>query len=111
MDTARWCPLRALGVYPIDDRADIWVRPPQLVRVTHGAPSSRTVAPGRTTGSSLVPTIAGHGSHLDPGGGEELADLGGVLDDVQREAADDHAVQHAVVSMGARERPRRRRPR
>src|SRR6185312_16581454 len=46
-----------------------------------------------------VSTIAGHGPHLDSGRSKELADLGGVLNDVQRKAADDLCVQHAVVPM------------
>jgi hypothetical protein len=41
--------------------------------------------------------------HFDARGGEELTDLGGVLNDVQRHAADKHSEQHAVVAMGARE--------
>ena len=65
-------------------------------------------SPGHRHGSPYVPTIAGHGLHFDSGGSEELADLGGVLKDVQRHTADNHAVQHAVVSMGAREWPSRR---
>jgi hypothetical protein len=64
--------------------------------------------PNHRHGSSHVPTIARHGLHFDAGGSEELADLGGVLKDVQRHAADNHAVQHAVVSMGVREWPGRR---
>ena len=43
--------------------------------------------------------------HCDARGGEELTDLGGVLHDVQRHAADNHSEQHAVVTMGAREWP------
>src|SRR5271165_3076853 len=50
-----------------------------------------------------VPTIARHGLHLDTGGGEELSNLRGVLNHVQRNAADNHAEQRAVVSMGAGE--------
>jgi hypothetical protein len=34
--------------------------------------------------------VTGHGLHGDSGGREELADLGCVLDDVQRHAADNH---------------------
>ena len=43
--------------------------------------------------------------HCDARSGEELTDLGGVLNDVQRHAADNHREQHAVVSMGARKWP------
>jgi hypothetical protein len=32
-----------------------------------------------------------HGLHFDAGGGEELSDLGGVLNDVQRDAAHNHS--------------------
>ena len=39
--------------------------------------------------------------HCVARGGEELTDLGGVLDDVQRHATDNHREQHSVVSMGA----------
>src|SRR5262249_26781506 len=52
-----------------------------------------------------VPTVTGHGLHCDARGGEELTDLGGVLDDVQRHAAHHHREQHPVVSMGARKWP------
>jgi len=45
---------------------------------------------------------------LDAGAGEELTDLGGVLNDVHRDAADKHSEQRVVVSMGAREWPGRR---
>lgn len=41
--------------------------------------------------------------HFDSGGGEELADLRGVLKDVERHAADNHSMEHAVVTMGGRE--------
>ena len=54
-------------------------------------------APQPGCGSPLVPTIPRHGPHFDSGGSEELADLGGVLNDVQRDAADDHSVQHAGI--------------
>ena len=43
--------------------------------------------------------------HCDARSGEELTDLGGVLNNVQRQAADNHREQHPVVSMGAREWP------
>jgi len=43
--------------------------------------------------------------HCDARGCEELTDLGGVLNNVQRHAADNHREQHAVVSMGARKWP------
>ena len=46
-------------------------------------------------------------SRLDAGGGEELVDLGGVLDDVQGKAADDYSVWRALVSMGCGQGPRR----
>jgi hypothetical protein len=58
---------------------------------------------GDSTALRGVPTIAGHGLHLDSGGSEELANLGGVLNDVQRYAADNHPIQRAVVSVGVRE--------
>jgi hypothetical protein len=43
--------------------------------------------------------------HCDARGGEELTDLGGVLNDVQRHAAGNHREQHPVVSMRARKWP------
>jgi hypothetical protein len=52
-----------------------------------------------------VPTVTGHGLHVDSGGSQELTDLGGVFNDVQSHAADKHSVEHAVESMGDRERP------
>jgi hypothetical protein len=64
-------------------------------------------APDQHHGSPRVPPITGHGLHLDSGASQELADLGGVFEDVQRHAADDHSVVHAVVSVGGRERPSR----
>jgi hypothetical protein len=39
--------------------------------------------------------------HFDARGGEELTDLGCVLYDMQRHAADNHSDQHAMVSMAA----------
>ena len=39
--------------------------------------------------------------HSDARCGEELTDLGGMLNDMQRHAADKHPEQHAAVSMGA----------
>ena len=39
--------------------------------------------------------------HCDASRGEELTDLGGVLNHVQRHAADNRREQHPVVSMGA----------
>ena len=65
-------------------------------------------APEHDHGSPRKPTIAGHELHFDSSCSEELADLGGVLNDVQRDAADNHSVQHAVVSMGVRKWPGRR---
>jgi hypothetical protein len=50
--------------------------------------------------SADVPTVAGHGLHLYAGDSEELADLGGVFDDMQWNLADNYSVQHAVVTMG-----------
>ena len=55
-----------------------------------------------------IPTIPGHGSHLD-GCSEELADLGGVFHDVQGDAADEHSVEHPVVSVRLGQRPGCRR--
>ena len=73
-----------------------------------GAPCGTTgialARPGSES-SSRVPPIAGHRLHFDSGGSEELADLGGMFKDVQRHAADNHSVEHAVVSMGGREWP------
>jgi len=43
--------------------------------------------------------------HFDAGGCEELTDLGGMLNDIQRHAADGQSEQHAVVPMGARQLP------
>lgn len=54
-------------------------------------------------------TVTGHPRRIhhrrawvafDSGGSEDLADLGGVLQDVQWPAADDHSALHAVVSLG-----------
>src|SRR5215467_7744102 len=58
-----------------------------------------------TITSTPVRTVTGHGLHCDARGGEELTDLGGVLNDVQRHAADNHREQHPVVSIGARKWP------
>ena len=63
-------------------------------------------SPSRVTAD--VATIPGHGLHFDFGGSQELADLGGVFKDAQRHAADNHSVQHAVVTMCGREWPSRR---
>jgi hypothetical protein len=52
--------------------------------------------------SAGVPPIAGHGTDLDPGRRDELADLGGVLEDVQRDATDHHAVERALGAVRAR---------
>lgn len=57
-----------------------WFRSP-------GSPVSIRRSPSR---SIRVPTITGHALHCDPSGGEELTDLSGVLNDVQRHAADNH---------------------
>jgi hypothetical protein len=65
----------------------------------------RSASAGSPSRSTRVPTVTGHGLHCDARGGEELTDLGGVLNDVQRQAADNHRVQHAVVAMGAGKRP------
>jgi hypothetical protein len=72
-----------------------WVRSP-------GPPVS---IPGSPSRSARVPTVTGHGLHCDARDGEELTDLGGVLNDVQRHAADNHREHHAVVSMGVRKWP------
>ena len=72
------------------------------------AARGKHVAGSLSRDTADVPTIAGHGLHFDSGGGQELADLGGVFKDVQRHAADNHSVQHAVVTMGGREWPSRR---
>jgi len=37
-----------------------------------------------------VPTVTRHGLHCEARDGEELTDLGGVLNDVQRHASDNH---------------------
>ena len=58
-------------------------------------------------GSPLELAITRHGSHLHSSGSEELAYLGGVLNYVQRHAADYHSVHCAVISMGIREWPSR----
>src|SRR5262245_54169603 len=60
-------------------------------------------APHRLISNGRRATVTGHGLHFDAGGGEELTDLGRVLNDVQRHAADNYSEQDAVVSMGVRE--------
>ena len=62
-----------------------------------GMARRRTTHPGSWR---CVPTISGHGPDLDSGGSQELADLGGVFENVKGHAADNHSVQGAVVSMG-----------
>src|SRR5690242_13232096 len=52
-----------------------------------GSPVRIRRIPSRST---RVPTVTGHGFHCDARGGEELTDLGCVLNDVQRHAADNH---------------------
>ena len=83
----------------------------RLGTVRHGATVLRDAQgqDGSPSGPlARVPTIARHGPHFDSGGGKELTDLGGVLNDVQRKAADNLSVRHAAVSMGIREWPGRR---
>ncbi len=69
------------------------------------AARGKHVAGSLSRNTADVPTIAGHRLYFDSGGGQELADLGSVFKDVQRHAADNHSVQHAVVTMGGREWP------
>ena len=64
-------------------------------------PAGASVGATSVSASTRVPTVTGHGLHCEARRGEELTDLGGVLNDVQRHAADNHRVQHSVVSMGA----------
>src|SRR4051794_29685302 len=54
--------------------------------------------------SARVAAIAWHWPDAHAGRCEKLANLGGVLDDVQRQAADEDAVRHRVVAVGDRER-------
>jgi hypothetical protein len=51
--------------------------------------------------STRIPTVTGHGLHCEARGGEELTDLRGVLNAVQRHAANNLRKQHSVVSMRA----------
>src|SRR5262249_30870447 len=77
-------------------------------RICRGQPTPWLQAPMPAEGRRLRPawstrvrTVAGHGLHCAARGGEELTDLGGVLNDVQRHAAGNHHEQHSVVSMRA----------
>ena len=63
-------------------------RPGRLVRLPAEFRERRTDRARLDHGSSGVAAIAGHGLHSYTGGREELADLGGVLEDVRRHAAD-----------------------
>ena len=49
--------------------------------------------------------VTGMGRTVTPAAVSELTDLGGVLNDVQRHAADNHREQHAVVAVGGRKWP------
>jgi hypothetical protein len=75
----------------------------QDVAESRGAFRARTSSSSPTVscGSAREPAVAGHGLHLDARGGEELTYLGGVLNDVQGQAAKKHSEQHPVSSMGA----------
>src|SRR5262245_52108275 len=63
--------------------------------------STSFASAGSPARSTPVPTVTGHGLHCEARGGEDLTDLGGMLNDVQRHAADNHREQHSVVSMRA----------
>src|SRR5215472_8619570 len=86
-------------------RAPMTGRGPRLRPAGLGRLGSKSASAGSPSRSTRVPTVTGHGPHFDARGGEELTDLGGVLNDVQRHAADNHSVQRAVVSMGGRKWP------
>src|SRR5262249_24515279 len=64
-------------------------------------PEGQSGSAGPRSWSIPVPTVTGHGLHCEARGREELTDLRGVLNDVQRHAADDDCKKHSVVSMRA----------
>src|SRR5258705_8620499 len=91
----------AVASVALGDRAGWRVHPRADDRASGDRSVGQSASAGSPSRSTPVPTVTGHGLHCKARGGEELTDLGGVLNDVQRHAADNHREQHSVVSMRA----------